>query len=146
MMACVRGFLSLFAIFLFGIAKTYCQCASGMCERTSLTLLSNTKQNHSFDGYVFDTLNFSIWKECFNMCLQKCQCLSFNFNDYKETENCELNDANTKLAQEALKQREGVTYYEPVRTYYDKNVSNTSKNHRFYNMLKVACFSFPGVT
>ena len=122
MMACARGFLALFAIFLFRISKTYSQCASGMCERTSLSLLSNMKHNRSFDGYVFDTLNFSIWKECFNMCLQKCQCLLFNFNEINKTENCELNDANTKLAPEALKEKEGVTYYEPVRTYYDKNV------------------------
>ena len=71
------------------------------------------------------------------MCLQKCQCLSFNFNNYNKTKNCELNDANTKLSPEALKEKEGVTYYEPVRTYYERNVSVISKKIGFFNMLKV---------
>ena len=145
-MARVCGFLPLFAVFAFGIPKNYCQYARGMCERTSLFLLSNTKHNRSLDVYVFDTLNFSIWKECFNMCLKKCQCLSFNFNEINKTENCEVNDANTKLAPEALKLKEGVTYYEPVRTYYDKNVSNVFQEHRFYNMLKAFSFGSPRVT
>ena len=99
------------------------QCTSGMCERKFLSLKTDTKQHSALEGYVFDTLNFSIWKECFNMCLSKCQCLSFNFNENNKTENCELNDASTKLSSEALKEKEGVTYYEPVRTYYDKDVS-----------------------
>ena len=56
MMTCVRGFVSLFAIFLFGISKTFCRCTSGICEKTSLSLLFNTKHNRSFHGYVFDRL------------------------------------------------------------------------------------------
>ena len=100
-----------------------CQCANGMCEKKSLSLKTDTRRNVFLDGYVFETLNFSIWEECFNVCMRKCQCLSFNFNEVNKTENCELNDDNTKLTPDVLKAKEGVTYYEPVSTYYEKNVS-----------------------
>ena len=79
--------------------------------------------------------------ECFHMCLRKCQCLSFNFNDLNKTQNCELNDATFKMYPEALKEKEGATYYEPAREYLDKNVSNfsffimimrTNKNQIFF--------------
>ncbi|KAJ7375362.1 hypothetical protein OS493_002113 [Desmophyllum pertusum] len=120
----VLGFLSLFLILLFAIANSYCQCASEMCEKTSLSLNTNTKHNYSLDGYVVEIISFRNWQECFNGCLNNCQCLSFNFNEVNTTENCELNDANTKLTPEALKEKEGVIYYEPVRTYYDKNTDD----------------------
>ena len=75
------------------------------------------------DGYVFETLNLSTWDECFSFCLTKCQCLSFNFDEVKKTDNCELNDATTKMAPKALMKKDDVTYYEILRTYYDKDVS-----------------------
>ena len=109
-------------ILLFVIHCSNSECISGMCEKKSLSLKTDTKHNSSLDGYVFGTLNLSIWEECFNVCLRKCQCLSFNFNEVNSTENCELNDATTKLAPEALRKKEGVMYYELGRVYYDKNV------------------------
>ena len=108
---------------LFVIHSSNSQCMSGMCEKKTLSLKTNTKRNSSLDGYVFETLHLSIWEECFNVCLRKCQCLSFNFNEINATNNCELNDANTKLVPEALKEKDGVVYYEPVRSYYGTNVS-----------------------
>ena len=108
---------------LIAIHSSHCQCTNGMCEKKSLSLQTDTRHNTYLNGYVFETFNFSIWEECFNMCLRKCQCLSFNFNEIKATENCELNDATKKLAPEAVKEKEGVIYYELRRTYFDKNVS-----------------------
>ena len=99
------------------------QCANERCEKKSLSLKTDTKQNSLLVGYVFKTFNLTMWEECYNVCVRKCQCLSFNFNKVSKTDNCELNDANTKLAPEALKGREGVTYYEIGRTYYDSKVS-----------------------
>ena len=121
-----RNFLLLFLLLMFSMRSSNNQCTSGACEKKSLSLKTDIKVNSSLYSYVFETLNISIWKECFQTCLRKCQCLSFNFNEINKTDNCELNDANTKLAPEALKEKEGVTYYEPVRTYYDKNVSDIS--------------------
>ena len=117
--------MSLTALLLFSIGTANSQCTNEMCEKNSLSLKTNTKHNSFLKGYVFETFHFSIWEECFNMCLRKCQCLSFNFNEVNATENCELNDANTKLAPEALKEKEGVAYYEPVRSYNDKKVNLT---------------------
>ena len=118
-----NSFLWYGIVLLLIISSANSQCASGTCEKTFISITTDTKQNSFLDGYVFETLNVSIWKECAEMCLSKCQCLSFNFNGAKQTKNCELNDANTKLTPGALKEKEGVTYYEPARTYNDKNVS-----------------------
>ena len=99
------------------------------------------KQNSFLHGYVIETMSLTTLDECFHMCLRKCQCLSFNFNDLNKTQNCELNDATFKMYPEALKEKEGATYYEPAREYLDKNVSNfsffimimrTNKNQIFF--------------
>ena len=117
------SFLKTFLLVLFAIHSSISQCTNKMCEKKSLSLSTGTKQNVALDGYVFETLNVSIWEECFNVCLRKCQCLSFNFNEVNKTENCELNDASTKLAPDALKAKEGVTYYELGRSYIDEKVN-----------------------
>ena len=117
-----RSYLKSLLLLLFSISSSISQCTNEMCEKKSLSLSTDTKQNFGLEGYVFETLNFSIWEECFNTCLKKCQCLSFNFNEVKKTGNCELNDASTKLAPEALKAKEGVKYYEPVRSYNNEKV------------------------
>ena len=116
-------FLLSYLVLLHAVHSSHGQCISGMCEKKSLSLKTNTKHNSYLHGFVFETFNFSVWEECFNMCLRKCQCLSFNFNEVNATENCELNDATTKLVPEAVKEKEGVSYYEVGRTYLDKNVS-----------------------
>ena len=119
----LKGLLSYCIVLTLAIPSSNGQCANGMCEKKSLSLKADTRRNVFLHGHVFETLNFSIWEECLNVCLRKCQCLSFNFNEVNKTENCELNDASTKLAPDALKAKEGVTYYEPVRSYFDNNVS-----------------------
>ena len=132
-MAQCQLILFFLAILQLFITKSCCQCVSGLCEKISLSLDTNTKQNHSLEGYVFEALNLSAWEECFNICLRKCECLSFNFDEGNKAGNCELDDATTKLAPDALKEKEGVTYYELVRTYYNKNVSTMSSKHHTKN-------------
>ena len=121
-------FLLFFAVILFVMPITCSQCASGLCERKTLSLKANTKHNYSLHYFVFKAFNFSIWEECYNMCVRNCQCLSFNFNKVNKTENCELNDATAKLTPKALKKKEGVVYYEIARAFYDKNVSTSLQN------------------
>ena len=98
------------------------ECANALCEKKALTLNTDTRKNFSLEGFVFETLNLSVWKDCLYMCMRKCQCLSFNFHEKRKTENCELNGASTMLEPDALKAKEGVVYYEPVRTYYNSKV------------------------
>ena len=109
--------------FTFVIHCASSQCTNGLREKKSLSLKTDTRHNYFLDGYVFENWNFSIWEECFNMCLRKYQCISFNFNEVNKTNDCELNDANTNLASGALKAKKGVIYCEPFRNYYDENVN-----------------------
>lgn len=108
-------------------------CKNGLCEKTSIFLANDKKQNATLAGYVIITFS-SIWnwKQCFNLCLKNCQCLSFNFNEVNTTENCELNDANTIVEPEALREKEGVDYYEPARNYYDMKVRKLIPIHHWW--------------
>ena len=122
----------------FVLTSVQCHCINGMCEKKSLSLNTDTRHNSSLTGYVFESLNASIWKECFNMCVLKCQCHSFNFNEINKTENCQLNDATATLEPEALKEKKGVTYYQIERSYLDQKVSGIFFLH-FSSLL----WSFP---
>ena len=134
-MEIIRGFpLLLFFFLLLEFHASNSHCTSGTCEKVSLSLDTNVKKNFSLVGYVFQKLNsLWNWKQCFNVCLKNCQCLSFNFNEVNTTENCELNDANTKLEPEALREKEGVNYYEPVRSYFDNKVRKRSYIQRYWD-------------
>ena len=121
-----RGVLSLLFLSLLVIYTCTVQshCTNGMCEKVSFSIATDTtRKNFALVGNVLETLS-SIWdwKECFKRCLQSCQCLSFNFNEVNATENCELNDANSKVEPEALREKEGVIYGEPSRSYFDNKV------------------------
>ena len=123
-----RGFLSLLFLTVLVIYTAKSHCTNGMCEKVSLSLATNTtKKNFSLVGYVFQKLGLiRNWKQCFNVCLQNCQCLSFNFNR-RSQHNWKLWAANTKLEPEALRKKEGVSYYELVRSYNDMKVRNLSR-------------------
>ncbi|XP_015778104.1 PREDICTED: uncharacterized protein LOC107355997 [Acropora digitifera] len=111
-------FLVSLVLLIFLIRRCIGHCAQEMCEKKSLNLATDTKRNLFLRGYVLETLSFSSWKDCYLFCMRNCQCLSFNFYESSnKTLNCELNEANTKIVPEALVKKEGVTYYEPVRTY-----------------------------
>ena len=109
---------------IFVIHTSSSQCTNGICEKVSFSLATDLRYNSSLDGYVFERLSIASWQQCLHICVANCQCLSFNFKWVNTTQNCELNDANSKLAAEALNEKEGINYYEPVRNYYDKNVRN----------------------
>ena len=121
-----RGILSLLFVTVLVIHTCTVQSNStnGMCEKMSFSLATDTtRKNFALVGNVLETFSFIWnWRECFKRCLQNCQCLSFNFNEVNTTENCELNDANTKVEPEALREKEEVTYYEPVRSYFSNKV------------------------
>ena len=120
-MEIIRGFLLLLFLLLLRINTSNSHCTA--CEKVSLSLNTNVKRNFSLVGYVFQNMSsLRDWKQCSNVCLKNCQCLSFNFNDVNTTANCELNDANTKVEPEALREKEGVSYYELARSYYDMKV------------------------
>jgi len=119
-----RGVLSLYFLTVLVSHTVQSHCTNGVCEKMSFSLSTDTtRTNFALAGNVLETFSFIWnWRECFKRCLNNCQCLSFNFNEVNTTENCELNDANTKVEPEALSEKEGVNYYEPVRSYFDSKV------------------------
>ena len=117
-----RYLLLLNLLLFFAVSSSNSHCTSEWCEKKSLSRKTDAKHNSSLAGYVFEALNVSIWKECFHVCLSKCLCHSFNFNELNKTKNCELNDATVTLEPKALEKREGITYYEIGRSYFDQKV------------------------
>ena len=117
-----RYLLLLNLLLFFALSSSNGHCTNEGCEKKSLSLKTDAKPNLSLAGYVLEALNVSIWKECFHVYVRKCLCHSFNFNELNKTKNCELNDATATLEPKALKKREGITYYEIGRSYFDQEV------------------------
>ena len=40
------------------------ECANALCEKKALLLNTDTRNNFSLEGFVFETLNLSVWKDC----------------------------------------------------------------------------------
>ena len=139
-MECNRGLLFTVFLLLLAIHTSYGRCTNGMCEKVSLSLANDGKKEFALVGYVFEKFSSILnWQQCFNICLKNCQCLSFNFNEVNTTENCELNDANTKITSEALKEKEGVNYYELSREYADQNVRLFFTCNLYYRSMQSDC-------
>ena len=115
-----RYLLLLNLLLFFAVSSSNSHCTNEWCEKKSLSLKTDAKHNLSLAGYVFEALNVSIWKECFRVCVRKCLCHSFNFNELNKTKNCELNDTTATLEPKALKKKKGVVYYEIGRSYFNK--------------------------
>ena len=115
-----RYSLLLNLLLFFALSSSNGHCTNEWCEKKSLSLKTDAKHNLSLAGYVFEALNVSIWKECFRVCVRKCLCHSFNFNELNKTKNCELNDTTATLEPKALKKKKGVVYYEIGRSYFNK--------------------------
>ena len=117
-----RYLLLLNLLLFFALSSSNRHCTIEWREKKSLSLKTDAKNNLSLAGYVFEALNVLIWKECFHVCVRKCLCHSFNFNELNKTKSCELNDATATLKPKALKKKKGVVYYEIGRSYFDKEV------------------------
>lgn len=116
-------FLGYFFLIVYVIYVFDSYCKNGLCEKIFIFFVNDKKQNVIFVGYVIIMFSFIWnWKQCFNFCLKNCQCFLFNFNDVNMIVNCELNDVNIKVELEVLREKEGVSYYELVRSYYDMKV------------------------
>ena len=115
-----RYLLLLNLLLFFALSSSNRHCTIEWREKKSLSLKTDAKHNLSLAGYVFEALNVLIWKECFHVCVRKCLCHSFNFNELNKTKNCELNDATATLELKALKKKKGVAYYEIGRSYFNK--------------------------
>ena len=102
----VRHLLLYFCVLQFVLPSGKCYCTNGMCDSKSLSLKTDTKHNSFLDGYVFETLNVSSWKECFYVCARKCVCHSFNFNELKKNWKLWVEWWNFKTGPELTKGKE----------------------------------------
>ena len=77
-------------------------CASETCERIFLSHATNLKNTFLLLVLFFRIkAHFETGLQWFDVRLNNCHCLEFNFNEVNTTETCEPNDANTKLVPEA---------------------------------------------
>ena len=45
------------------------ECAYALCENKALSLNTDTRKNFSLEGFVFETLNLSVWKDIVFICV-----------------------------------------------------------------------------
>ena len=97
------------------------------CARQSLSLWKPTPNIIlSLMDMCLRLWTFQAGKNVFT-CVQENACHSFNFNELKKTENCELSDGTSKLDPNSLKEKNSVTYYEIGRSYFDQKVNVSHK-------------------
>ena len=58
--------------------------------------------------------------QCHMMCKDDCLCISMNYFPVSGENNCELNDVNKEMEPAALKWKQGVNYYDLMRSYIIK--------------------------
>lgn len=80
------------------------------------------RENYAVHGHSLSKHSTRNHNSCFLKCAQNCQCLSANYKQYNENENCYLNEAASYTNPESIKVTWGWWYYEMVRSYL-KNVN-----------------------
>ena len=97
--------------------------------------------NHILEGHVFRGLTVHNASQCDMMCKDECLCISMNYFTFFQENNCELNVVNKEMAPKALKWKQGVDYYDLVRSYTVKVSWGFFFLRRFlsYSFLSVFC-------
>lgn len=78
------------------------------------------RENYAVHGHYLSKHSTSNHNSCFLKCAQNCQCLSANYKQDNENENCHLNEAASYTNPESIKITWGWWYYEMVRSYLKK--------------------------
>ena len=60
----------LFMVVVIHLDASKSECANALCEKKALSLNTDTRNNFSLEGFVFETLNLSVWKDCLYMCMR----------------------------------------------------------------------------
>ena len=87
------------------------------CQNFKFVIDEDVVYNHFLNGHVFKRLTVSSATQCHMMCKDDCLCVSMNYFPAAKEDNCELNDVNKEMEPSALKWRQGVNYYDLVRSY-----------------------------
>ena len=88
-----------------------------MCQNFHFELDKAVIIDHALDGHVFERRTVKTAAQCHVMCRENCRCVSMNYLQTTEEENCELNDENKERKPDSLKFKSNVQYYGLLRSY-----------------------------
>jgi len=91
-----------------------------ICQNFKFVIDENVVYNHILEGHVFRRSTVHSAAQCHMMCKDDCLCISMNYFPVFKENNCELNTINKELEPAALKWKQGVNYYDLVRSYIIK--------------------------
>ena len=74
----------------------------------------DTVKNHALRGHVIANVTARKPLLCFDACRLECRCISFNFKQSADQDNCQLNEENRYTNFGALEFAEGWQYYDLV--------------------------------
>ena len=77
----------------------------------------NMVDNHALRGHVFANVTATEPVDCFRACQLDCRCISFNYEQSVNKDNCQLNEENRYTNFSALEFVERVQYYDMVIDY-----------------------------
>ena len=98
----------------------------------------NMIDNHALRGHVFANVTAPEPIRCFRACQSDCRCISFNYRQSGNKNNCQLNDENKYTNFSALEFLEGWQYYDLVIDYDIKVYHSSSIGHSANRLACVA--------
>ena len=91
-----------------------------ICQNFKFAIDDDVVYNHILEGHVFKRLTVYSAAQCHMMCKDDCLCTSMNYFPVFQENNCELNAVDKVMEPAALKWKQGVNYYDLVRSYIVK--------------------------
>ena len=91
-----------------------------ICQNFKFVIDEDVVYNHILEGHVFKRLTVYSAAQCHMMCKDDCLCKSMNYFPVFQENNCELNDVDKVMEPTALTWKQGVNYYDLVRSYIVK--------------------------
>ena len=111
---------------VFALLGQHLPFAHGVCQRFAFFIDKDVVPNNALVGHVFKRSTVGRATQCHMMCKEDCRCISMNFIQNSNQDNCELIDVNKVMKPAALKYKPGASYYDLIREYTN-DVSDISE-------------------
>ena len=102
---------------IFAALGRHLPFAHGICQKFAFFIDKDVVPGHALEGHVFKTSTVGRATQCHMLCKDDCRCISMNFIQNIDQDNCELNDVNKEMEPAALKHKPGASYYDLVREF-----------------------------
>ena len=117
----MKAFRFLQIMFLVSHLTLFIEAHSDViCQNFKFAIDDDVVYNHILEGHVFKRLTVYSAAQCHMMCKDDCLCTSMNYFPVFQENNCELNAVDKVMEPAALKWKQGVNYYDLVRSYIVK--------------------------